>query len=71
MVVGITSNGFILADPNDRGMIDVVGFDIKDAERQTTRAEAKVSARALDWLELPVVSLEESININSNYGNST
>jgi hypothetical protein len=26
--VGITSNGFILADPNDRGMIDVVGFDM-------------------------------------------
>ena len=26
--MGITSNGFILADPNDRGMIDVVGFDM-------------------------------------------
>jgi 60 kDa SS-A/Ro ribonucleoprotein len=26
-VVGMTSNGFTLADPNDRGMMDVVGFD--------------------------------------------
>ena len=26
-VVGITSNGFTLADPNARGMLDVVGFD--------------------------------------------
>jgi len=23
----MTSNGFTLADPNDRGMMDVVGFD--------------------------------------------
>jgi len=23
----MTSNGFTLADPNDRGMLDVVGFD--------------------------------------------
>src|SRR5437762_2141671 len=27
LVVGMTSNGFTLADPNDRGMLDVVGFD--------------------------------------------
>lgn len=27
VVVGKTSNGFTLADPNDRGMLDVVGFD--------------------------------------------
>src|ERR1051325_1842258 len=27
LVVGMTSNGFSLADPNDRGMLDVVGFD--------------------------------------------
>jgi len=26
IVVGMTSNGFTLADPNDRGMMDVVGF---------------------------------------------
>jgi 60 kDa SS-A/Ro ribonucleoprotein len=25
--MGMTSNGFTLADPNDRGMLDVVGFD--------------------------------------------
>jgi len=27
VVVGMTSNGFTLADPNDGGMMDVVGFD--------------------------------------------
>ena len=27
VVVGTTSNGFTLADPNDCGMLDVVGFD--------------------------------------------
>ncbi|HEY1664045.1 MAG TPA: TROVE domain-containing protein [Verrucomicrobiae bacterium] len=27
VVVGMTSNGFTLADPNDRGMMDVVGFN--------------------------------------------
>jgi len=27
VVVGMTSNGFTLADPNERGMLDVVGFD--------------------------------------------
>jgi 60 kDa SS-A/Ro ribonucleoprotein len=26
-VVGMVSNGFTIADPNDRGMLDVVGFD--------------------------------------------
>ncbi len=35
------------------------------------RAGVKVSARALDPLELQVVSLKESINISPNYGNST
>jgi len=27
VVVGMTSNGFTLADPNDRGILDVAGFD--------------------------------------------
>jgi 60 kDa SS-A/Ro ribonucleoprotein len=27
VVVGMTSNGFTIADPNDRGMMDVAGFD--------------------------------------------
>jgi 60 kDa SS-A/Ro ribonucleoprotein len=27
VVVGMTSNSFTLADPNDRGMLDVVCFD--------------------------------------------
>ena len=26
-VVGMVSNGFTIADPNDPGMLDVVGFD--------------------------------------------
>jgi 60 kDa SS-A/Ro ribonucleoprotein len=26
-VVGMTSNGFSIADPTDGGMLDVVGFD--------------------------------------------
>src|SRR5437762_1139590 len=29
VVVGMTSNGFTLANPNDRGMLDVVGFDTR------------------------------------------
>lgn len=28
IVVGMTSDGFSIADPNDAGMIDVVGFDV-------------------------------------------
>jgi 60 kDa SS-A/Ro ribonucleoprotein len=27
VVVGLVSNGFSIADPNDGGMLDVVGFD--------------------------------------------
>ncbi len=27
VVVGMVSNGFTIADPNDGGMLDVVGFD--------------------------------------------
>ena len=27
IVVGMTSNGFSIADPNDKGMLDIVGFD--------------------------------------------
>lgn len=27
VVVGMTSNGFSVADPDDAGMLDVVGFD--------------------------------------------
>jgi 60 kDa SS-A/Ro ribonucleoprotein len=27
VVVGMASNGFTIADPNDSGMLDVVGFD--------------------------------------------
>ena len=27
VVVSMVSNGFTIADPNDKGMLDVVGFD--------------------------------------------
>jgi 60 kDa SS-A/Ro ribonucleoprotein len=27
VVIAMTSNGFTIADPNDAGMLDVVGFD--------------------------------------------
>jgi 60 kDa SS-A/Ro ribonucleoprotein len=27
IVVGMVSNGFTIADPDDKGMLDVVGFD--------------------------------------------
>ena len=58
VVVGMTSNGFTLADPNDRGMMDVVGFDttapavIADFVRGssiTTRAKMKISARTFNF----------------------
>jgi 60 kDa SS-A/Ro ribonucleoprotein len=32
VVVGMTSNGFSIADPNDSGMLDVVGFDTATPE---------------------------------------
>ena len=32
IVVGMASNGFTIADPNDRGMLDVVGFDASAPE---------------------------------------
>ena len=28
IVVAMTSNGFTIADPNDAGMLDIVGFDM-------------------------------------------
>lgn len=32
VVVGMTSNGFSIADPNDSGMLDVIGFDTATPE---------------------------------------
>lgn len=32
VVVGMTSNGFSIADPNDAGMLDIVGFDTETPE---------------------------------------
>jgi 60 kDa SS-A/Ro ribonucleoprotein len=46
VVIAMTSNGFTIADPNDAGMLDVVGFDtatpavITDFTTQTGRAQA-------------------------------
>jgi 60 kDa SS-A/Ro ribonucleoprotein len=46
VVIGMVSNGFSIADPNDAGMLDVVGFDtatpsiIADFATRTARASA-------------------------------
>ena len=46
VVIGMTSNGFSIADPNDAGMLDVVGFDpatpsvISDFATQDGRAQS-------------------------------
>jgi len=46
VVIGMVSNGFTIADPNDAGMLDVVGFDtatpsiIADFATQTRPAQA-------------------------------
>jgi len=46
VVIGMTSNGFTIADPDDAGMLDVVGFDtatpsvIADFANQAVRAQA-------------------------------
>jgi 60 kDa SS-A/Ro ribonucleoprotein len=46
VVIGMTSNGFTIADPSDAGMLDVVGFDtatpsvISDFATQDVRARA-------------------------------
>ncbi len=32
IVVGMVANGFTIADPNDPGMLDVVGFDTSTPE---------------------------------------
>jgi 60 kDa SS-A/Ro ribonucleoprotein len=45
VVIGMVSNGFSIADPNDAGMLDVVGFDtatpsiIADFATRTARPE--------------------------------
>jgi 60 kDa SS-A/Ro ribonucleoprotein len=38
VVVGMTSNGFSIADPNDAGMLDVVGFDTATPQAITSFA---------------------------------
>jgi hypothetical protein len=50
VVIGMVSNGFSIADPADRGMLDVVGFDtatpqlISDFARGALRAEGAAGA---------------------------
>lgn len=44
VVVGMTSNGFTIADPRDAGMLDVVGFD--------AAVPQMMSDFALDWKRL-------------------
>jgi 60 kDa SS-A/Ro ribonucleoprotein len=54
VVVGMTSTGFTIADPADRGMLDVVGFDaaapafIADFIRGESRSEAGGAAAGAD-----------------------
>ena len=42
VVVGMQSNGFTIADPNDPGMLDVVGFDSATPEIITTFSAGKI-----------------------------
>jgi Icc-related predicted phosphoesterase len=57
VVGGMTSNGFTLADPNDRGMLDVVGFDTSAPAASRTlsaavsqRGRARALARAFPFV---------------------
>ena len=55
VVVGMVSNGFSIADPNDPGMLDVVGFDtatpqlISDFARGEVLTRAKEDAPRPSW----------------------
>jgi len=40
VVVGMVANGFSIADPNDPGMLDVVGFDTATPQLLTDFARA-------------------------------
>ncbi len=44
IVVGMTSNGFTIADPNDRGMLDVVGFDTTTPQLMSDFAREEVTS---------------------------
>ena len=42
IVVGMVANGFSIADPKDRGMLDVVGFDTATPNLMTEFARGEV-----------------------------
>ncbi|CAF3961701.1 unnamed protein product [Rotaria sordida] len=42
IVVGMQSNGFTIADPNDKGMLDVVGFDSAAPQVMSLFAEGEI-----------------------------
>lgn len=42
IVVGMQSNGFTIADPNDKGMLDVVGFDSAAPQIMSLFAEGQI-----------------------------
>lgn len=44
IVVGMVSNGFTIADPNDRGMLDVVGFDTATPQLMSDFAHEEVTS---------------------------
>ena len=42
IVVGMQSNGFTIADPNDKSMLDVVGFDSAAPQVMSLFAEGQI-----------------------------
>ncbi len=42
IVVGMQSNSFTIADPNDKGMLDVVGFDSAAPQVMSLFAEGQI-----------------------------
>jgi 60 kDa SS-A/Ro ribonucleoprotein len=45
-VVGMVANGFTIADPDDPGMLDVVGFDTAAPQLISDFAAGRLQARA-------------------------
>lgn len=45
IVVGMQSNGFTIADPEDKGMLDVVGFDSAAPQVMSLFAEGQIWIR--------------------------
>ncbi|KAJ3204813.1 60 kDa SS-A/Ro ribonucleoprotein, partial [Dinochytrium kinnereticum] len=61
VVVGMISNGFTIADPDDAGMLDVVGFD-SNAPAIIQMARLRISTTNL----LVLKSMQSTIGLNAN-----